>query len=67
MENNDSTKLLVEQRAREERERSDSLYAVKIVERIVFTIVGIASLASLYALLKIVVVTPVIQNSIPGV
>lgn len=60
----DSTKLLVEERAAKEREKSDSLYAIKIVEKIVFTIVGAFTLASLYALVKIVVpVLPAVVGS----
>ena len=60
---NDSAKLLVEQKATEEREKSDKLYAIKLVERIVFTIVGAAGLAALYALLKIVVIAPMVQST----
>lgn len=59
---NDSTKLLIEERATKEREKSDLLYALKIVERIVFAIVGAAGLAALYALLKLVVVTPTLPT-----
>ena len=56
-EPSNSTELLVERRASAEREKSNILYAAKIVEFIVFTIVGTATLAVLYALLKTVVIT----------
>jgi hypothetical protein len=58
-------KLLVEERAAEEREKSDKLYAIKLVETIVFTIVGAAGLAALYALLKIVIIAPMLPTATP--
>ena len=60
----DSAKLLIEERATEEREKSDELYAIKLVEKIVFAVVGVIGLAALYALLKFVIVAP-LTLSIP--
>lgn len=51
-------KLAMEERTSAERERSDAIYAIKLVERIVFAILGAISLGFLYALIKFVIVTP---------
>ena len=63
VKSNDSAKLLVEERATKEREKSDLLYAIKIVEKIVFAIVGAAGLAVLYALFRLVVLSQPIVSS----
>ncbi len=65
IEPSDSVELLVERRATVERDKSNGLYAAKIVEVIVYAIVGSATLAVLYALLKTVVVSGALQAIVP--
>ena len=52
------TKFYIEEKNKEERNESDGRYAIKLVERVVFTIVAAVSLSVLYLLLKNVGMTP---------
>lgn len=52
MTTSDSTKLYVREEADKERQRSDEMYALKIIERIVYGMLGTVCLAVLYALLQ---------------
>lgn len=51
----DGTKLYVVEKFDEHRKESDDLYAIKLVERIVFGTVGLVSIAVLGALIALVV------------
>lgn len=51
----DSTKLYVNEKVDEERDISDSRYAIKLVERIVFGAIGLVSLTVLGALIALVI------------
>lgn len=48
-------KLAIEETAKEERQVSDNRYAIKLVERIVFTAMGVIALAVLTALIALVI------------
>lgn len=51
----DKTKLYINEKLDEVREESDSRYAIKLVERIVFGAMGVIALAVLTALVALVV------------
>ena len=50
----DSTKLHIDEKMHEERRESDSRYAIKLVERIVFAILSITGLAVLAKFLGLI-------------
>lgn len=49
-------RLHIREEADRERRESDSRYAIKLVEKIVFYVIGAASIAVLAALLNLVIV-----------
>jgi len=51
----DSTKLYINEKAEAERQESAKLYAIKLVERIVFGAVGLIAVTVLGALVALVI------------
>lgn len=50
------TELLIRQKMDEERECSDRKYAIKLIETIVFSLVGLLAMAVVGALIKLVLI-----------
>lgn len=52
----DNLKLYILEKIEEEREKNKILFAIKLIEKIVFTMVWVMALGILWAVLKLVII-----------